>query len=226
MITIGIIVAMSSEFELLKQLMTSPTDKNINNFSFTEGTLNNKKIILAKSGIGKVCAATTTAELINSFHPKYIINSGLAGGIDKKVNVLDVVIGSEVVYHDVWCGEGNAYGQVQDFPAQYTTSPDLLDKIPHNPSIHKGLICSGDKFISNKEELDSIKNVFPQGIAVDMESAAIAQTCHIYKTPFLSIRIISDNPGIDNHWQQYQNFWQLAPEKNLDIIKNIISQIS
>ena len=59
-----------------------------------------------------------------------------------------------------------------------------------------------------------------------MESGAIAQVCHMYNIPFLSLRIISDNPGIDNHWQQYQNFWQQAPQTSLSIIKHILNQIS
>lgn len=223
--TIGIIVAMTSEYELLKKLINKAQEVKLDKFIFIEGFIEDKRVILAKSGIGKVCAAVTTTELIKRFHPNYIINSGLAGGIDDKAKVLDVVVGAEVVYHDVWCGEGNAYGQVQDFPERYVAEQVLIDKIPENNNIHTGLICSGDKFISSQTDLDEIKKQFPQGMAVDMESASIAQVCHIYNIPFLSIRIISDNPGIDNHWQQYQDFWTLAPERNLGLIKNILQKI-
>lgn len=225
MVKVGIVVAMSSEFELLSKLIESPQTVRLNNFLFIEGNIGNKAVILAKSGIGKVCAAVMVTELINKYKPDYIINSGLAGGIDNNIKVLDVVVGSKVVYHDVWCGEGNAYGQVQDFPEYYEADEKLLNKIMENPNLHKGLICSGDKFISNQDELLKIKNDFPLALAVDMESAAIAQVCYIYKVPFLSMRIISDNPGIDNHWQQYQDFWTLAPKMNLSLLKEILQNI-
>ena len=223
MTTIGIIVAMNKEFELLKELLSDSKLHQINNLKCAVGNLGDKRIVIMQSGIGKVCAAVATVEFIKKFQPQYIINSGLAGGIDSKCKVMDIVAGSEVVYHDVWCGEGNSYGQVQGLPPRYQANQTLLSYVS---DCHIGLICSGDKFISNSQELSAIKEQFPQGLAVDMESGAIAQVCHIYNIPFLSLRIISDNPGIDNHWQQYQNFWQQAPQTSLSIIKHILNQIS
>ena len=222
MTTIGIIVAMSKELELIKELITDCKSHKIHNFECIEGEIAGKHVVVMQSGIGKVCAAVATVEFIKAFRPQYIINSGLAGGIDKDCKVMDVVVGSEVVYHDVWCGEGNAYGQVQGLPEKYSANNSLLSEISN---CHIGLICSGDKFISNSDELANIKEKFPQGLAVDMESGAIAQVCHMYNVPFLSLRIISDNPGIDNHWQQYQDFWQHAPYASLDIIKQVLSKI-
>ncbi len=225
MVTIGIIVAMESEFNLLKDILEQTHTEEINGLFFTKGSLGNKNIILMKSGIGKVCAAVAACELIKNFKPDYILNSGLAGGISSQCKVLDIVAGTETVYHDVWCGEGNEYGQIQGLPARFSAHEKLLKVLPEHENIHTGLICSGDKFISDAKDLENIKSNFSEALAVDMESAAIAQVCHIYKIPFLSLRIISDNPGIDNHWQQYQNFWQTAPEKNLELIKYILSKI-
>ena len=61
--------------------------------------------------------------------------------------------------------------------------------------------------------------VFPAGLAVDMESGAIAQICHIYKVPFLSFRIISDTPGADNHWEQYTNFWSTIADRSFEVTR-------
>ena len=88
--------------------------------------------------------------------------------------------------------------------------------------IYSGLICSGDQFITNRKELDKIKATFPNGLAVDMESASIAHVCYMNKIPFLSFRIISDTPGIEDHTTQYNRFWEEAPQKSFEIIKQLI----
>ena len=228
MTTIGIIVAMTSEFEFVSEILHNRQESSINGFCFVSGELDTKKIVLLKSGIGKVCSALGTVEMIKNFAPDYIINSGIAGGIDIKTQVMDIVVGEDIVYHDVWCGEGNEYGQVQEFPARYHSNNHLLQAVKNidcDLNIYTGLICSGDKFITDKTELATIKNKFPEGLAVDMESASIAQTCYAYNVPYLSLRIISDTPGVENHWQQYENFWNKAPENSLRVLKELIKQI-
>jgi len=222
---IGIIVAMSNEFDLLLKLMSDHQTKQFNHLNFAIGKIQGQSIVLMQSGMGKVCAAIAAREMIEQFHPQYIINTGLAGGLDTKLSVMDIVVGKDVVYHDVWCGEGNEYGQVQDLPAVYHGDKNLLKQISALSSdvkIISGLITSGDQFISNVNELQKIKQHFPDGLAVDMESGAIAQTCYLYNVPFISLRIISDTPGIDNHYQQYLDFWNKAPEKSCEIIRQLI----
>ena len=110
---IGIITAMSSEQKQVEQLLANKKEYVEGPFQYTEGTIQNNTVILMKCGIGKVNAAAGTVELIRNFHPDCIISTGVAGGIDSGLKVMDVVAGSQIVYHDVWCGEGNAYGQIQ-----------------------------------------------------------------------------------------------------------------
>ena len=93
-------------------------------------------------------------------------------------------------------------------------------------ALREGLICSGDQFITDRDGLEKIKRHFPEGLAVDMESGAIAQVCHIYGIPFLSCRMISDTPGhVENHAVQYKNFWMTVPEKSFEVLKQIIEKI-
>ena len=91
--TIGIIVAMSSEQELVSHLLANKTVTKTANHTFTEGAIGTHRIILLQSGIGKVCAAVGAVELIRAYQPDCIINSGVAGSLDKKVGVMDVVVG-------------------------------------------------------------------------------------------------------------------------------------
>lgn len=227
--TIGIIVAMSSEFQLVSALLTHKEEKSIGNRNFLLGKAGNKNIILAQSGIGKVCSAVGVLEMIQAFHPDCIINTGVAGGIDISTRVMDIVIGKEMVYHDVYCGDGNEYGQVQGLPPRYTSDSRLLDAataVKSDLNIYGGLICSGDQFITDRTALNGIKEKFPEGLAVDMESCSMAQVCYMYHTPFLSLRIISDTPGaVDDHTAQYNDFWTSAPEKSFEVLKQLLERI-
>ena len=191
-------MAMTSEYGLVKSLLEQTKEESVRGLLFTEGHIGNVEVILVKSGIGKVCAAVGTMEMIQRYTPDIIVNTGVAGGIDPLTQVMDIVVGENMVYHDVWCGEGNEYGQVQGLPARFVSDKELCKlalSVAHEGNVYGGLICSGDKFITDKEELTEIKKRFPEGMAVDMESCAIAQVCYMCGVPFLSYRIISDTPG-------------------------------
>ena len=225
---IGIIAAMSSEYKQVAQLLENKKEYAEGIYEYTEGTIKNNTIILTKCGIGKVNAAVGAVELIRTFQPDCIISTGVAGGIDKCLKVMDVVASAQIVYHDVWCGEGNAYGQIQGMPTFFEGNKTLFDcaiSLDTETPIHGGLICSGDKFITDREELDVIKGNFPEGLAVDMESGSIAQVCHIYKVPFISFRIISDTPGAENHWEQYTNFWGEMADRSFDVTKAFLESL-
>ena len=221
----GIIVAMQSEFDLVKEILQHQVLKQHNHISFIEGFINDKPVVLMKSGIGKVNAACACVEMIKNFAPDIIINTGLAGGIDKNLSVMDIVIANKTTYHDVWCGEECIVGQIPDMPAEFSGDEKLINiaqNIKTDIKIHKGLIVGGDIFVSDLQTLKSIKEKFPSALAVDMESTAIAQVCYLYNVPFLAIRIISDTPGIENHYEQYFDFWNKAPQKSLEVIKNLV----
>ena len=225
---IGIITAMSSEQKQLANQLENPTERKEGPFTYTEGTIKNNTIILMQCGIGKVNAAAGAVEMIRNFAPDCIISTGVAGGIDSCLNVMDVVVSSRIVYHDVWCGEGNAYGQIQGLPLYFTGNETLYQcaiSLDTETAIHGGLICSGDKFITDRQELETIKANFPEGLAVDMESASIAQVCHLYEVPFISFRIISDTPGADNHWEQYTNFWETIADRSFEVTHTFLSSL-
>ncbi len=195
---------------------------------FLIGKMGESKVVLLQCGIGKTNAASGVTNLIMSFHPDYIISTGAAGGIDAKLNVMDIVIGKEVCYHDVICGDNYDPGQVQGLPRFFSGNAHLIDiatSLQTDIRIVPGLICTGDQFITNRDELNVIKEKYPEGLAVDMESAAIAQVCHLWNVPMLSFRIISDTPGVDAHFEQYLNFWDTMAEKSFAVTKEFLSKI-
>lgn len=222
---IGILTAMQVEHDQLAQLMENKSEQQSGIYTYTLGNIANNEIVLLQCGIGKVNAAIGTAELIKTFSPDCIISTGVAGGIDKSLDIMDVVVSNQICYHDVWCGMGCEYGQIQGLPTFFDGAANLVEKaISLNETqsktrIHAGLICTGDQFISDKAELKKIKDHFPAGLACDMESASIAHTCYLYKKPFVSFRIISDTPGADNHAQQWENFWDEMAQRSFAITK-------
>ncbi len=224
---IGVIVAMEAEQRQVARLLQNEKEYKEGVFSYTEGNIEGNALALMQCGIGKVNAAAGTTELAHAFHPDCIISTGVAGGIDNRLKVMDVVVGKEVVYHDVWCGEGNEYGQVQGLPARFEGNAALLAcalSLNTSTAIHGGLICSGDQFITGRSEQEEIKQRFREGLAVDMESGAIAQVCHIYGIPFLSFRVISDTPG-ENHWQQYTDFWKTVADCSFEVTHTFLSSL-
>lgn len=171
-------------------------------------------------------------EIINRFAPDCVINTGVAGGIGKGTKPLDVVIGIDTTYHDAWCGEGSPKGQISGYPTSFPCDAELTDRIlgicKRMPEyrIYPGRLCSGDSFIAEKDDYERIQREFPDTVAVDMESTAIAHVCYMKRTRFVCMKIISDMAIGDSseNIALYNNFWDVAPEISFNIIKSIIEK--
>lgn len=186
-----------------------------------------------KCGIGKVNAALGAQRMINEFQPDIIISSGCAGGNGDDIQIQDVVVSTELTYHDVYCGTAvdncTIYGQVQGLPARFPADPELLEKAKQlnfsTLTIHPGLIVTGDWFVDSKEKMRSIIEKFPDAKAVDMESCAIAQTCYINKVRFISFRVISDIPLRDTDASMYHDFWNTIAEHSFQVTKTFVESL-
>lgn len=220
---------MDKELKLILKMMPDSEKVVIDNMNYYRGVINGHDIIAGKCGIGKVNSALNTYKLIEKVKPDLVINSGVAGGVYGSLGVGSVLIADKVAYHDVWCGPGTEYGAADGFPQYLLPSEKILnigEKIfADNDNVRLGLICSGDKFISKKEEVDIIHKDFPEAMAVDMESASIGQTCTAAGIPFAIVRVMSDTPGREENVSQYQNFWEIAPEKTFECVKEILSSL-
>lgn len=219
---IAIITAMDSEYNAVYSLYNFTGDENK-----STTVVYDKKISLIKSGIGKVNATIAALNAIQN-GADIVITTGLAGGIDASLSQGDIVLADKIAYHDVNCGEPNSIGQVQGLPLYYDLSSNVIKnnvKDVESGYFKLGLILTGDQFVTDKDHLLKIKSDFPQGVAVDMESAAIAQVCHIYQKECISLRIISDVVGKVNQEEQYRNFWASIPTKSAEMIDVILRNI-
>ncbi|MUV39553.1 Adenosylhomocysteine nucleosidase [Lentibacillus sp. JNUCC-1] len=199
--TIGIIGAMDEEIALIKQEMTQLKETVVANTLFVEGMLKGKRVVLLKSGIGKVNAAMATTIMHEQYRPACVINTGSAGGVASNLEVGDIVISTSVIHHDVDATAFNyVYGQVPQMPFKFHTDNELaaLTRAAANSfniRTGEGVIATGDSFISDPVRVREIQNRHSDVLAVEMEAAAIAQVCYQYDVPFIVIRALSDIAG-------------------------------
>lgn len=199
---IGIIGAMEPEVAILKQAINNCETHQHGGYTFYCGQIEDTDIILVQSGIGKVASTIATTLLITHFAPSAVINTGSAGGFDQDLEVGDVVISSELRHHDVDVTAFNyEIGQVPNMPAAFKANATLMAAAEKSiqqlgdVKVKTGLITTGDSFMCDPVTIDKARENFPTMLAVEMEGAAIAQTCHQLAIPFVVIRSLSDIAG-------------------------------
>ena len=225
---IGIIVAMDKEFAQLQTLATGLKEETHDGRKFLTGRIGNNTVVMQQCGIGKVNSAIGAVEMIDNYHPDLVISTGVAGGADTSLEVTDVVVSTECCYHDVYCGDECQPGQVLGMPQRFACPEELAKKatsLTCPTHVHSGLIVSGDWFVNSREKMRSILDQFPDAMAVDMESCSIAHACHVYHTPFISFRIISDIPLKDHKAQMYYDFWERMAEGSFEVTKAFLESI-
>jgi adenosylhomocysteine nucleosidase len=207
---LAIIGAMDEEVNAIKSLMVNIQIENIGPIVFYHGRLNDKEIILFKSGIGLSMASMSTSLCLSHYKIDGVINIGTAGGLKDNQNVLDIVVSDKITYHDF---DITPFGNTRDFSSNnryvFTSDSnyiDLFKSLNHKHPVWIGPMVSGNQFIHSEEQIDTIVKFFPEALAVEMEGAAIAHVCNTFNCPFIVIRSISDlvrNPKNNMTFNEY-----------------------
>lgn len=219
---IGIIGAVVEEAEAIKKEIKETV---ISGISFFTGKFNDKDVVFVQSGIGKVNAAITATLLIEKFKVSEVIFSGVAGSLDERLKVGDVVIGRDIVQHDVDATAfGYKMGQIPQMKEwAFESDKELVEKAGNiNDFDHRiffGRILTGDQFVSKKDVKIRLGKDF-EALCVDMESGAVAQVCTRLGVKFLIIRSISDSIT-DESDMEYETFVKLAAKNSTRILKEI-----
>ena len=229
--TIAVVGAMEQEIELLRESMTNVKHVSFGKFSAYEGELAGKRMVLVLSGIGKVNAAVSTSWVIHQFAPDCVINTGSAGGLGKGLKVGDVVIGETVAHHDVdVTAFGYVWGQVPQLPAVFVSDSNLIRQaekaaqVFDGAAVTQGLIVSGDRFVHSSEGVAEIRSHFSDVKAVEMEAAAIAQTCHQLEVPFVIIRAVSDSAD-EKADISFEEFLKTAAVSSAKMVTEIVKSL-
>ncbi len=225
---IGIIGAMEVETDGLKRRIVSGEEKTIGGIVFISGKLDGHDVVVAKSGIGKVFAAVCAQIMILNYSPDIIINSGVAGTLTDKLSIGDIAIADRLVQHDMdTSAVGDPKGLVSGINRIYFDTDESAREIlcaiadRHGYRYVCGTIAGGDRFVNDRETKRFIVNEF-SAIACEMEGAAIAQVCYINKTPFIALRVISDDAGGDRP-TDYGMFVKEAASKSILLTCDFIS---
>ena len=200
---IGIIGAMDVEVKTLNEAAKITKTTEVCGMEFCEGKIDGKNVVIVKCGMGKVNAGLCANTLINDFGCTKIINTGVAGSLDNKIDIGDIVVSTDAVQHDfnvTYLGfkRGEVpYTGLYAFSADETLRAAAVKAVEEcAPEIHvfEGRVCTGDQFISTAEQRDTITSNFG-GLCCEMEGGAIAQVCYLNSVPFVIIRAISDKPN-------------------------------
>ena len=197
---IGIIGAMEVEVATLKSQMNIKNVVTKASMEFNEGTIGNTEVVIVRSGVAKVNAGICVQILVDMFNVTHIINTGVAGSLDVRINIGDIVLSTDACYHDVDAtvfgykkGEVPQLG-VHAFPADASlreAAKAAIKKAAPDLGVFEGRVCSGDQFVSSPDVKKAIIDE-QGGMCTEMEGAAIAQGCYLNKIPFVIIRAISD----------------------------------
>ena len=227
----GIIGAMEPEVAILKAKLENCETSTHAGYTFYQGLLDNNDVVIVQSGIGKVAAALATAILIDKFQPNYVVNTGSAGGFDARLKVGDVVVSSEVRYHDVdITAFGYEIGQLPANPAAYIPHETLITAAKkgieqlNNIQAMVGLITTGDTFMTKDDDIAKARANFPTMVAVEMEGAAIAHTCHQFNVPFVIIRSLSDIAGKESP-TSFDEYLETASVNSSQLVINMLNAL-
>ena len=229
---IGIIGAMDAEVNSLKSAAGVQHTTEIAGMEFCEGALTGKHVVIVKCGMGKVNAGICAHTLINYFGCTKVINTGVAGSLDDRIDIGDIVVSTDAVQHDfdvtaIGFAKGEIpYTGLYAFPADEGLRAAAVTAVREaGPSINvfEGRVCSGDQFISAKEQKDEITSNFG-GLCCEMEGAAIAQTCYLNNVPFVIIRAVSDKPN-ETGAEDYKTFEPKAAALCAALVEHMIERI-
>lgn len=195
---------MEVEVQFIRGKLTNPVKTIISGIHFFEGELYGKQVVVTQCGVGKVNAALCTELLINSFGVTHVINTGVAGGLDSRLSVMDIVVSTDAVHHDM---DAVAFGyapcQVPGIDTVAFPADEMLIKAVESAyqkgkeegrlkhKVIRGRVASGDVFVNSADKKKTIIELCGAACC-EMEGAAVAQVCYLNKVPFAIIRCVSD----------------------------------
>ena len=232
---IGIIGAMETEIEFLRKLMGSEIKKTeAGSIVFNEGKIHGVDVVVVRSGLGKVNAALCAQRLALQFGCTNIINTGVAGAMAHGLGVMDFVVSTDAVYHDMDAvGFGYELGQVPQMSVfSFEADKGMIEAakkafadlgLSKEHQMIEGRIATGDQFISDKAAKAKIAENFSPA-CVEMEGAAIAHACYLNKVPFVILRCMSDMAD-DLRTNGYDFNEPVAAELSARVVEKMIQLI-
>ena len=227
---IGIIFAMIEELNAVLNKMELVNQYKIFDLEFYECKYKDRECVLVECGIGKVNAARCTQIVIDNIKVDYVLNVGVAGGVSRKVNIGDVVIGDKLIQHDFDLRPFNYERGYIPNVGKFIPCDEYLVKLASEIKLDVnsvvGTIASGDIFVTEDTMGEKINSKF-DALCVEMEGASIAQICYLSHIPFLVIRSISDSPNKEaNNYKTFDEFLEHSANVASEFLLKLIDKIA
>lgn len=222
---IGILCAMDTEAKLILSSLTDIIDTKLRGFTYYEGRHMGKDVVLTVCSVGKVNSALSTQIMLDHFGVDFIINSGIAGGLDERLSVLSMVIGDRLTFHDFDHANMRKFFPYQEYFYSDERAVTLANDIAYRNNIHHltGTIVTGDLFVEDSKKKDQLHNDFG-ALCVEMEGAAIANTAFINEIPLIVVRAISDLANDGGH-MTYEEFKEKASDESAKLVLSLVEEL-
>lgn len=227
---LGIIGAMEQEVETLLGLLENKREAVHTGSTYYEGSLDGMDVVVVQCGIGKVNAALCVQVLCDCYGVTHVVNTGIAGSLCAELDIGDLVISTDAMYHDVDCVHfGYTMGQMPGMPVTYEADKKMAELAfaaaeAVNPGhTRMGRVASGDQFVAVKELKEKIIAV-TGALCTEMEGTAIAQAAYRNEIPFVIIRAISDKAD-DSAEMDYPTFERIAAHRCAEITRKFAESL-
>lgn len=230
---IGIIGAMNDEVQGLKDLMKKTTVVEKAGMDFCSGDLCGKDVVVVKCGIGKVNAGICAQILVDDYNIDYLINVGVAGSLNRDIDVCDIVVSRKAIQHDFTTGDIDNYevGEIPEMGTKYFDADDLLvekatrcaQRLNLGVKVYEGIIATGDQFINDEEKKGYLVEEFGADCC-EMEGGSIAQVAYLNDVPFVILRAISDKADGDAN-MTFNDFVEKAAEHSMQLVKEMVAAL-
>ena len=237
MTRIAIVGAMHEEIAAIAPCLAGVRLDRRGGREFHLARLDGRDVVLVRSGIGKVAAATTAALLLDAFDVQALLFTGVAGGLGHGVRVGDIVVARGLLQHDM---DASPLFPRWEVPltgrARFDADPGWTMRLAGASravaaacthaaaaAVHEGLVLSGDRFVATRAESDTLRQLLPDALAVEMEGAALAQVCHDFGRPFAVVRTISDRADDAAHGDFQRFVTDVAAPYSRDIVRAVLA---
>ena len=226
---VGIIGAMEKEIELLKNSMQILDTETVTGMTFYRGTLSGCPAVLVKCGVGKVNAGICAQTLIIRYGVKTVLFTGVAGSLRSEIGIGNIVVSTDAVQYDMdLTALGYPKGKFfENAISEFVADPELRRRVCASAAVaapqqkvFEGRICSGDKFVADKETKQELAEVFG-GLCCEMEGAAVGHVCTLNEVPFVIIRAISDNADDSSH-MSFPEFLETSARNSAAIVCHML----
>jgi adenosylhomocysteine nucleosidase len=227
----AIVSAMHQELAAVLALLPDERKQAAAGREFWVGHLHGQEVVAVLSRIGKVAAATTATVLVERFRADRIVFTGVAGGLAPGVDRGDVVVADAFLQHDLDASPIFPRYEVPLYGTdRFATDGALTEQLAaavhralHGTHLHRGLVASGDRFVSSAAESRLLQQALPEALAVEMEGAAFAQVCRDYGVPFAAVRTISDRADDEAHGDFLSFIDQVASRHSAAIVEAFLA---